>query len=700
MEEDLTKGGGLDGGIGKTGAGQGDPGWVLGACATDLLSDSEKDLETCLHRIADLMAARRVVLWQVEESLSAGIRIRGLMGTAGGVRHICVPFFPGLEKGRFPGSGEEIADATDLPERFCEAAGGRKGLLILPLASEGNLSGQASGFLTLALQHPVIPFGETSVLKDIRRLFSRYLDHRVVFYRMVENEKKYQKLLELIEEGYFELDLSGNLLLFNDAICRIANCSREELMGMNNRDYTTAETAESMYRVFHEMYCTGKPIRIRDYEVILKCGTRKIMEVSSAVMRNDRGVAVGFRGLVRDVTEKVRADEERKKLAIKLQQAQRLEAIGTLAGGIAHDFNNLLMGIQGNVSLILAKTDPDNSFFEHARCIERCVASGADLTKQLLGFARGGKYQVVAVDLNRLIQGSATMFGRTRRDIRVALDLAEELRMVAADRGQMEQVLLNLYVNAWQAMPRGGSLRIGTENLDLDAEEAALHEVKPGPYVRVSVTDTGIGMNEKTRQRIFEPFFTTKEMGRGTGLGLASAFGIVKGHGGYMHVESAVGKGSVFAFVLPASERKRNKETAPCDGGGCRETGEGCILLVDDEAVVLDVTAEMIRTLGYRVIRAGSGREAVTFYENRAAEIDLVVLDVIMPDMGGSETYALLRRVNPDVRVLVSSGYGRNSQVEALIAEGCMGFMQKPYSISQLSRCLHAALQDGFRDAP
>jgi signal transduction histidine kinase len=300
---------------------------------------------------------------------------------------------------------------------------------------------------------------------------------------------------------------------------------------------------------------------------------------------------------------------ERKRLEAQLQQAQKMEAIGTLAGGIAHDFNNVLMAIQGRASLLFLQTDNGHPHFEHLTGIEGMVQRGAELTKQLLGFARGGKYEVKVTDLNKLVQKSCEMFGRTKKEITIHAKHRKELWPVEIDRGQIEQVLLNLYVNAWQAMPDGGHLYVETGNVMLDESYTKPFGVNPGNYVKISVTDTGTGMDKVTQQRIFDPFFTTKEMGRGTGLGLASGYGIVSNHGGIINVYSEKGKGTTFCIYLPASRKEftiTGKKVAEDILKGTER-----VLLVDDEDEIVDVGEEMLKKMGYKVLvaRRTQGRD-------------------------------------------------------------------------------------------
>jgi len=358
-----------------------------------------------------------------------------------------------------------------------------------------------------------------------------------------------------MQESYFELDLAGNLTFVNDATCHIAGYSREELIGMNNRQYSSPETAQQVYNKFNEIYRTGRSVSFTPYTIIGKDKRQHHLEMSASLIKNAEGQPIGFRGVARDITDRLKIENEKRKLEEQLHHAQRMKAIGTLAGGIAHDFNNLLMAIQGNVSSLLIKTRQDIGFQESLKAIERCVGSGADLTRQLLGFARGGKYDVRPIDLNDILQHTTQMFGRTRKEVKIYQDLTEQIWEVEADRSQIEQVLMNLYLNASQAMTDSGSIFLKTTNLICDEQYVRAHGVPSGKYVKVSVRDTGCGMDEEVKRRIFEPFFTTKEMGRGTGLGLASAFGIVKNHNGFVDVESRPNQGTTFNIYLPATEK-------------------------------------------------------------------------------------------------------------------------------------------------
>ena len=416
------------------------------------------------------------------------------------------------------------------------------------------------------------------------------------------------------------------------------------------------------------------PSRPRVFSVTGKDGLKRQIHFRPVLMENlDRFV------IYEDVTEKLNMERQ-------LQQSQKFEAIGTLAGGIAHDFNNLLMGIQGRISLM--SVEP-HAVGEHIKAVEAYIRSATGLTGQLLGIARGGKYEVKPIDLNALVSGVSEMFGRTRREIQIQTETTHSPLVVEAESRQIEQVLLNLYVNAWQAMPDGGTLRIRTEKVSLDAGFCKPHQVEAGIYGKISVTDTGIGMDETTRRQVFDPFFTTKEKQRGTGLGLASAYGIIRNHGGMITVSSAPGRGTTFACYLPVSHKAVFPEVSADDSSA---PGSETILLVDDEEMIIEVGQAMLKHLGYRVRVARGGKEAVKTVRERGAEIDLVLLDMIMPGMDGGKTFDDIRRICPELPVMLSSGYAIDGQAKTIIDRGCNGFIQKPFNMSRLSRKMREIL--------
>ncbi|NPU83019.1 MAG: PAS domain S-box protein [Syntrophaceae bacterium] len=504
------------------------------------------------------------------------------------------------------------------------------------------------------------------------------------------SEKRFRDLAELLPQAVFETDVQGRFTYVNRFALELYGYTREEFQqGINAADTVAPRDREkatlNMVRVMGQEMESG-----REYLAIRKDGEEFPVVIYSTPVQRD-GKTIGLRGIVIDLTE-------RKRLESQLTQAQKLEAVGTLAGGMAHNFNNILMGIQGHVSMMLMKMTAGHPHYERLKSIEEQILSGADLTKQLLGFARGGKYEVKPLNINVVLARTAEMFAKTKREITIDLDLGKDPMIVRADRSQMEQMLMNLLVNAWQAMPAGGNIYLETKRIYLNTSEIAPYEVAPGPYARITVQDTGTGMDERTRQRIFEPFFTTKQMGRGTGLGLATVYGIVKGHKGYITVYSEPGHGTKFNIYLPTADagNTAERETERTD----MVKGSGVVLLVEDEEQVLETTCEMLEFLGYTVITAQNGQEAIDAYRRKGQTIDLILMDMIMPGISGSEAIDALVAIDPSVRIVLASGYSLNGLAGEIMDRGCRAFIQKPYNMNELSRTIADVIRSDVRESP
>jgi signal transduction histidine kinase/CheY-like chemotaxis protein len=380
---------------------------------------------------------------------------------------------------------------------------------------------------------------------------------------------------------------------------------------------------------------------------------------------------------------------ERKHLERQLFQAQKIEAIGTMAAGIAHDFNNILSGIQGNTSLALLGMTKNDNFYNKFKDIESYSTSGMELTRQLLDFASSETSDPQPTDINQLINDTTTMFCRTRKELRLTTEYNNINKVIEADNGQIRQAIINLLVNAWQAMPEGGEIGIETKDITRKEMDHIPYKISAQDYIKISISDSGIGMDPALISKIFDPFFTTKKRGKGTGLGLSSVYGIVKSHDGYINADSQPGRGSTFHIYLPVSHKQTAQILQPDNS---IITGSETILIIDDEPDILEIGKEMLEVLGYQVHSARNGSEAIDLYTKHKDRIHLVILDMVMPVMSGEQVYDSLIEINPDIRVLVSSGYSQSGPAEKILQKGCNGFIQKPFKIQLLSQAIRQVL--------
>jgi PAS domain S-box-containing protein len=636
-----------------------------------------------------------------------------------------------------------------------------------------------------------------------------------------ESEERYRTVLENIEDGYYETNLPGDLTFFNDSLCRMLGYSRDEMMGMSNKQYTDEENRKKLFAAFNEVYRTGKPTKGFDWQVFTKDGRTLFGEVSVSLIKDSKGEPIGFRGIARDITERKqaeealrtekqrfetllenapfgvimidkqgilkyvnskfielfgydlneipngkewfrkaypdpnyrhqvietwindsniskpgekipriftvhckdgtekiirfitvqlgtgeylvsceditlveRAEEEKAALAEQLRQSQKMEAIGRLAGGIAHDFNNLLTVIRGYSQLSLMDLKGNEKLKGHLDEVQKATQKASDLTHHLLAFSRRQIMEMKILDLNALLKDLDRMLHRViGEDIELTYLLSDNIGKVRVDPGQMEQVILNLAVNARDAMPSGGRLTIETSNAELDEAYAHTHlGSKPGRYVMMSVSDTGLGMSPEVRERAFEPFFTTKDKGKGTGLGLSTCYGIVKQSGGNIWAYSEPGRGTTFKIYLPwveevPKEMKHKVEAAEILKG--TET----ILAVEDEIEVRKLVAQILKGQGYTVIEASDGEEAIkAAQKNSGKEIHLLLTDVIMPGMSGRELAVTLGLQHPNLKVLYMSGYTDDAIVHHGVLEEGVNYIQKPFTLDALARKVREVL--------
>ncbi len=516
-----------------------------------------------------------------------------------------------------------------------------------------------------------------SMRRQLQKLF-KDLEYRVSELKLAqeslkESEAHFRGLFDGVPVGLYRTTFDGRIIDANPMLVR--------MLGYPSKAQFLSKKAEDIY---------AQPIdRSKWKSIIERSDVKNVHEVKmrrydqsvlwvenhSRTVRDKDGTILYVEGSLIDINE-------RKKMENQFQLAQRMEAIGTLAGGLAHDFNNLMMGILGNVSIMKLDTENNSPHYEKLKKVEQLIQSGSQLTSQLLGYVRQGQFELKVLDLNKIVKDSVEIFGRTRKEVAIHMDLSSIAGQVEIDRPQVEQVLFNLFINSADAMPDGGDLRLQTSILNRSEIGQKPYKMGSGRYILLQVTDTGHGMDAETQNRIFDPFFTTKEMGRGTGLGLASAYGIIKAHAGFIDVASEIGQGTMFSIYLPVSERKIPEVVK---GDASIKFGKGTILVVDDEEMVLDIGTEMIGKMGYQTLSARNGGEAISVYRKSPDEIDLVVLDLIMPGASGSDTFDMLRQINAGVKVLLASGYSIDSQAIALMDRGCDGFIQKPYNLEDLS---------------
>ncbi len=510
------------------------------------------------------------------------------------------------------------------------------------------------------------------------------------------SQRKYRHLVENSPDVIYTLNPQGEFTFINSAVERLLGYQPPDLLGRSFLDIVWDEDREEAYRLLNlqngcrtpglERRLRFKPFRNGDspryFEI--RCASGESNDSEHKENQDSESVhdTGSIHWVARDITY-------RKQLESQLQQAQRMESIGAMAGGLAHNFNNILMSIQANLSLLSLNAHPMDPSSQRIQSIEEQVRSAKELTGQLLGLARKRSPNLKPGDLNELVRRTCRMFASAKKEIEIFESYEPSLSPVNIDAGQMEQVLLNLYVNAWHAMPGGGSLYLKTRNVILDSMQGGSRGLKPGAYVHLSVQDTGVGMDEATRSRIFEPFFTTKDPDRGTGLGLTSAYRTIQNHSGFIEVTSRQGEGSTFNLYLPAStDTVAGKEPLSARILRGRET----VLLIDDEEMIIRAGEEMLRALGYQVLPARGGEEGLEIYRRRGREIDLVILDMIMPKMNGRETFNHLKNIEPGLRVLIASGGCTDEEMQELFSKGCNGFIQKPFDLCAFSQKLRDIL--------
>ena len=508
-----------------------------------------------------------------------------------------------------------------------------------------------------------------------------------------ESEARFKDLYDHAPLGYHEYDEKGRITKVNHTDEEMLGFSAEEMIGQFVWKFN-AEEEDARQKVLSKLAGASPPGRNLERSYRRKDGTTFQVLIEDRLILDENGKIRGIRCTIQDITQWKKTREEVASLQEQLRQSQKMEAIGRLAGGVAHDFNNLLTVIKGYSQLSLMELHEGDPLKENIGIIQKASERAADLTQQLLAFSRRQIMEVKVLDLNTLLRDMEKMLDRIiGEDIELVTLLTEDLGRTRTDPGQIEQVILNLAVNARDAMPSGGKLTIETANVELDQAYASTHDrMAAGRYVMLSVSDTGVGMSPEMREQIFDPFFTTKEKGKGTGLGLSTVYGIVKQSGGNVSVYSEPGQGSVFKICLPRVEEETHALVRP-DESSAMPCGNETVLLVEDETSVRDLAVSILRRQGYDVLEAPDGSRAFLLtQEHSEGKIHLLITDVVMPQMGGRELADRIKIIRPDMKVLYMSGYTDNAIVHHGVLNPGIEFLQKPFSPSALAQKVREVL--------
>jgi PAS domain S-box-containing protein len=499
----------------------------------------------------------------------------------------------------------------------------------------------------------------------ILAIYNDLTERKSVEEALRQSEEKYRTILENIEDGYYEVDLAGNLTFFNDSVCRIFGYSREELMGMNNRQYSDPESAKKVYQTFNRVYRTGEPCREYDWEIIRKDGTKRYIEASASLRRDASGKPIGFRGIIRDSTDKKRIEEQ-------LSQAEKLQAVGEMATGVAHDFNNALAAILGNTQLLL-HTVQDEELKETLKIIRKVAEDSSQTVRRLQEFTRKPiSRELFKVDINSIIKDSIEITKPRWKDeaqsrgIRIEMVFhLEDIPFASGNASELREVITNMIFNAIEAMHEGGKIEIRTFRKRRD--------------INIQVSDTGVGIPEEAKKRVFEPFFTTKPF-TNTGLGLSMSYGIVKRFGGEIEVESKVGQGTTFTIILPIGEENDKEEAV--ESQPIKNGRRARILVIDDDEFVRSVLSRTLVQANHQVILAEDGRKGVQVFKE--GKFDIVLTDLGMPGMSGWEVCRTIKEISPHTPIGMITGWGEERNRNKMEEYGLDFFISKPFDLAQI----------------
>ena len=507
---------------------------------------------------------------------------------------------------------------------------------------------------------------------------------------LADSEERYRSIIENIQEGYYEVDIAGNLKFFNESLVRILGYTRQELSGMNSRAFTNETNAKKLYQVFNRVYQEGKPSKGFDWEIIRKDGTVRMVEASVALIKDAEGHRTGFRGIVRDVTEE-------KSMEIQLQRAEKMETVGALAGGVAHDLNNILSGLVSYPELLLLQLPENSPLRKPITTIQQSGQKAVAVVQDLLTLARRAVVVREPLNLNDVILQylSSPEYEKVNEfhpGIETVTSLEKGLLNMMGSSTHLSKTVMNLISNAAEAMPLGGRIIISTRNHYIDSPVRGYDDIREGDYVTLTVSDSGTGISSEDIGKIFEPFYTKKRMGRsGTGLGMAVVWGTVKDHQGYIDVRSDEGKGATFTLFFPATRRTLTGNAPKTVIAEYTGKGES-ILVIDDIKEQREVAVEMLRQLGYSADSVSSGEEAVRYLQTHA--VDLILLDMIMdPGMDGLDTYKKIVETHPRQRAIIASGFSETDRVREAQRLGVGAYIRKPFLLETLGLAVREELR-------
>jgi PAS domain S-box-containing protein len=518
-------------------------------------------------------------------------------------------------------------------------------------------------------------------------------EHKRIESSLRKSEQRYRNLIETLPDATLLTDKNGSIILNNHRSLAVLGIDNDTMLLQSNiYSFIPEQEHDHFSRIFNQL---KRKKQIESFECLMIRKNISLffsaeVSISATCGPDDEIIELIF--IIRDISERKRTELEKAKLEEQFRSIYKMEVIGQLAGGIAHDFNNILGAISGYGDIILLRYQQDERLAKYAGMILSAAGRASDLTKKLLTFSRKSKLRMDSIDVHQIIEETVELLERTiEKNIQVQCNLQAHKPFVIGDASQIQSAIMNLAINSRDAMPEGGEILISTENSVLDEKLTIFHaySISPGSYLAITIQDTGSGMDQQVLSHLFEPFFTTKDIGKGTGLGLASVYGTIKSHNGYIDVKSEPGKGSTFTMYIPGSEIQTIPEKTLLSH---TSKGMGNILVVDDEAVIREAVKEILSWLGYSVYTCSNGLEAVDFYKNRSPLIDLVILDMIMPGINGKECFSLLKKLDSSVRVILSTGYRIEEDRQSLINDGIIDILQKPFVSAQLAQSVHYAL--------